>query len=239
MKLPFDGTVRRRIHLMRHGDVAYFTPDGQRVADVRAVSLTEKGRNEALAMRDMLAAAPFDRAVCSGLPRTVETAAIVLGGRQVPLEEIPALEEIRGGDAAARAKLSPADYAYAMYHAAQPGRLYAAGEAFTAFEARVLDAFTQILRDPHWTSLLLVLHGVVNRAILGHATGAGLKGFGAFEQDTGCLNVLDVDADPGGDPVRFTIRALNVTPSDPVKMSRTMNTMELLTMRAYPAAGRT
>jgi broad specificity phosphatase PhoE len=75
----------------------------------------------------------FDRAICSGLPRTRETATIILGERNLPLEIVGDLEEIRGGDAVARANLSPVDYAYAMFRAAEPDACFANGEKFSAF----------------------------------------------------------------------------------------------------------
>ena len=234
MILPFDGAIRRRVYLMRHGDVAYFGADGQRVSDSRLVTLTDQGRAEAIAMRDMLAEVPFDKAICSGLPRTVETGAIVLGGRSVPLETWPDLEEIRGGSPSQRAQMSPSEYAYAMFASAQEAGSYAHGESFAGFHARVVAAWTKILSTAGWSALLIAAHGGVNRAVLSHAVGAGRSAYGAFEQDTGCLNVLDVDTAGGGQPLRQIIRAVNVTPSDPVKATRPLTALEKLALQAFP-----
>ena len=99
MKLPFDQTHRRRIYLMRHAEAAYVDAQGKRAPDSRVVELTDRGRAEAAAMAPLLKDVQFDRAICSGLARTLETARTVLGDRKIPLEIIPALEEIRGGDA--------------------------------------------------------------------------------------------------------------------------------------------
>jgi broad specificity phosphatase PhoE len=236
MKLPFDGAERRRIYLMRHGDVAYFDAQGQRVSDSRLVVLTAQGRSEALAMRDALSSVPFDKAISSGLPRTVETGAIVLGGRTIPLESWPQLEEIRGGTPDQRAAMQPADYAYAMFSAGSqdPEAAYARGERFRDFYARVTGAWTEILKTRHWSSLLIAAHGGVNRAILAYATGAGQAAFGAFEQDTGCLNVIDVDVDANGRVLRQIVRAMNVTPEDPAKLTRPLTAMEKLALQAFP-----
>ena len=221
---------------MRHGDVAYFDENGQRVADSRLVVLTPQGRAEALAMRDVLAGVPFDKAICSGLPRTVETGAIILGGRTVPLEINSSLEEIRGGTPEQRAAMQPAEYAYAMFAAKSndPGAAYARGERLSAFYDRVVAAWTDVLRQPGWTTLLIAAHGGVNRAILSHATGSGPAAFGAFEQDTGCLNVIDADLGTGGQVLRQIVRAMNVTPSDPAKLGRKFTAMELLALKAFP-----
>jgi probable phosphoglycerate mutase len=72
--------IRRRVYLMRHADVRYTDAQG-RFVDPDTVSLTDEGRRQADGVREALAAIPFDRAVSSGLPRTVETAALVLAGR--------------------------------------------------------------------------------------------------------------------------------------------------------------
>jgi broad specificity phosphatase PhoE len=235
MKLPFDGLIRRRIYLMRHGDVAYFGANGQRVSDPRLVDLTDRGRNEALAMRDMLSDVKFDRAISSGLPRTIQTGAIVLGGRTLTLEADPRLEEIHGGPAADRAQLSPQDYAYAMFRGGDPAAKYAAGENIHSFFQRVCDSFDNVISQGGWRHLLIAAHGGVNRVILCRVLGLGPASIGQFEQDTGCLNVIDVDThDAGGPPARAIIRAINVTPEDPAKSKRPLTTMERLALQAFP-----
>jgi broad specificity phosphatase PhoE len=61
---------------MRHAAVAYVV-DGQPVR-VDDVSLTDEGRTQAQAAATALDGFVFDRVVTSGLPRTVETARIVV-----------------------------------------------------------------------------------------------------------------------------------------------------------------
>ncbi len=236
LTLPFDRTRRRRIYLMRHAEAQYVQPDGKRAPDSRAVSLTERGRREAAAMGELLADVPFDRAICSGLPRTRETASIVLAGRKLEIAITVELEEIRGGDPVARAKLSPVDYAYAMFQAGEPGACYAAGEPFQAFVDRVVPAFTAITNDPGWTTLLLVAHGGVNRAILTDITSASLAAFGAFEQDSACLNLIDVDTclDTGA-VLRRVLRGVNITAEDPLKKTRRLLSMEGMAKRFMDA----
>jgi probable phosphoglycerate mutase len=235
MKLPFDGLIRRRIYLMRHGDVAYFGADGQRVADPRQVVLTARGRAEAIAMRDLLAGVKFDRAICSGLPRTIETGAIVLGGRTLTLETETRLEEIHGGDPATRAQLSPKDYAYAMFRGIDAAATYAGGENIHGFFERVAAALDGILSQTEWRQLLIAAHGGVNRVILCKALGLGPASIGMFEQDTGCLNVIDIDSEiDATTPQRVIVRAVNVTPDDPAKSDRRLTTMERLALQAFP-----
>src|SRR5215470_18091351 len=96
MERRLPGTeARRRIYLMRHGHVDYF---GDK-ADLHAVTLTLRGRSEAEAVAKAFAHVRFDRAVCSGLPRTRETAEAVLASMSNPpmLETDSDLVEIHGG----------------------------------------------------------------------------------------------------------------------------------------------
>lgn len=229
---------RRRIHLMRHGAVSYFDARGQRVDDPTAVKLTATGREEARAMGRLLAEVPFDRAVCSGLPRTRETAELVLGDRALALEERPDLREIRsGGTAAFDGADLEHDYAGALERAAEPGARYMGGEVYAEFEARILPAWEALLAEPDWTQLLLVCHGIVNRVILSWMIGGNLAQLGLFEQDTGCLNVLDIDM-PEGTPTRKLLRLVNYAPADEVKREHYLTSLErgLEVMRRRRAA---
>lgn len=236
MQLPFENGRRRRLYLMRHAEAAYYDAAGQRRPDPRSVELTPKGRAEALAMADLLAPVPLDRAICSGLNRTVETATLVLGGRDLSLERKENLEEIRGAGLDERMALSPVEYAYAMFQASAPGAQFAAGEKFADFQARVLPAFIDILEDPAWTNLLLVCHGGTNRAILTWFLGLGLDAFGQFEQDSCCLNILDFDQLQGtGIITRRILRGLNITAYDTAKTNSRYLTMEGFAQRHVTA----
>src|SRR3954466_3153212 len=66
-------TVRRRLYLMRHAEVLYV---GER--DPEVVHLTERGLEQAAAAHRALAGIEFDLVVTSGLPRTIETAEVVV-----------------------------------------------------------------------------------------------------------------------------------------------------------------
>jgi probable phosphoglycerate mutase len=232
MDLPFDRARRRRVYLMRHAEAEYIRSDGTRAPDSRVVSLTSKGRSEAAAMAELLREVTFDRAVTSSLPRTRETAEIILAGRDLTPEIVPDLDEIRGGDAIARAKMSPSDYAYAMFKASEPDTCYAMGEKFSAFVGRVLPAFNRIVAEDGWSTALIVAHGGVNRAILTDITCGGLRAFGAFEQDSCCLNVIDIDiCRDTAAPLRRIMRGVNITADDPAKTTRRLTSMEGLAKR--------
>src|SRR5262245_61791648 len=91
-----NGTPRRRIDLMRHGDVSHFDDDG-RPFRPNTVSLNADGGLQAEAAARELAPVPLDRVVTSDLLRSIETATLVTAGRGLKVEARPELREIQPG----------------------------------------------------------------------------------------------------------------------------------------------
>lgn len=226
-------TGRRRIYLMRHGHVDYFAPG---LTDPRGVPLTETGRAQAAAAREALAGISFDIAVHSGLPRTVETASIVLAGRTgLDLWSEAGLEELKSGWLAATSREElAARLAFSFDAAGADGaRFLPDGESFADAEARITGAIERLIKGAAWKTALIVAHEGVNRILLGWATGGGLKTIGAFEQDLCCINVIDLDIASGaltGALVieRAILKSVNVTPYDLVKAGLPRTSLEHL-----------
>jgi len=228
------GTLcRRRVYLMRHGDVSYFDATG-RPLDPRTVPLTVEGRQQADAAGRLLAKVGFDLAICSGLTRTRETAERVLSGRDLPLYEEPRLKEVRAGRFS---EIAPPDreriIGYAYETAAAPGACFIGGEAWNDFAARVMSAWRDIIARDDWHTLLLVAHDGVNRVLMSHIVGAGLAGLKAFEQDPACLNMIEMDVRQGR-VIRAYLRATNIAAYDPIRDGHHDMVMERI-YRAYAA----
>lgn len=220
-----ETVCRRRIYLMRHAEVSYFDAAGKPL-DPRQVSLTTAGRQQAQAAADLLAAVGFDGAICSGLPRTQETARIVLGERRVSLRDDPRFKEVRSGRlAAVPPALREQVIAYAYDQAAEPAASFIGGELWSDFQARVLAAWDELFAADSWSNLLLVTHDAVNRVLLAHVSGAGLAGLKAFEQDPACVNIIEVDV-AGGRVQRAFLRVVNLAPYDPVRPGNRLTVME-------------
>jgi probable phosphoglycerate mutase len=215
--------LRRRIYLLRHGDVSYFDGDG-RPLHPETVPLNAEGRAQADSASRALAEIPLDRVVSSDLLRSVETARLVSAGRDIPVEERKDLREIRPGRLA---DIAPGDlenaFVGAFGNVITRETRFLAGETFGSLVDRVLPCFRELLLDLAWRHLLLVAHGGVNRTIIAHALGIELGGFGAIEQDPACINILDVD-----DQGRVLIRLANYTPYNPAKNGLDLTTMERL-----------
>lgn len=225
----FQLPTRRRLYLMRHGDVTYFDDSG-RAIDPDTVPLNETGRAQASAAGQAFAqqGVRFDRVIVSGLRRTVETAQRVLAatGQKIALDEQPAWQEIRGGRLA---DLAPADVEDAFLRAfdgvVPEETRFLGGESIGELLDRVLPAVAALRADPSWDTALLVLHGGVNRAILSHAITAGGRAFfGHLAQTTGCINALDV----GAAPHDWVVRTLNYAPPAPLHRDVRNTTMEML-----------
>lgn len=215
MALP--GTKgRRRVYLMRHGHVSYVDPEGMPV-DPKTVLLTEAGQAQALAAQKLLREIEFDRAMCSGMPRTRQTAKIVLGERDISLEDNDGFVELSGGRLSQVApEEREAAFVYGLERADSEGERFAGGELFASFEKRITATFDELILQPDWKRLLLVCHDAVNRMILSHVCGAGLAGIASFEQDMACINVIDIDVIDGR-VERCLIKAVNITPYNTTK----------------------
>lgn len=227
--------ARRRLYLVRHGHVDYF--DGQgRPLDPRTVSLSHRGTQQVRALGQFVSDLEFDRVLCSDYPRAQQTLELLLAGRPAEVDFLPELREIRAGRLREIATLELCDTVTGAYHAAAAkDARFLGGERWEDFQDRVLGPFFALLAEPSWRSALIVSHDAVNRILLSWAVGIGLHGIAAFEQDTACLNIIDVASDapaaPGG-----IIRTLNFTPYNPHKAGVDGTVLEDLFSAIAPAA---
>ncbi|AOE89937.1 histidine phosphatase family protein [Ralstonia solanacearum] len=231
--VPFPAPKRRRIYLMRHGAVTYFDATGRLILP-ETVPLNEDGRRQAAAAGQTFAAERivFDRVIVSGLPRTVETAQRVLAEmpamqtRDLALEPWPELQEIRGGKLAEIPEHDVAQAFIGAFEGRVPeDRRFLNGERIGDFLDRVVPAIARLRALPDWDTVLMVLHGGTNRAILSHAiTGGERVFFGNLAQTAGCINVLDVGEAPGD----WVLRMANFSPPSPAHLGSRLTTMEVL-----------
>lgn len=229
-RIALDGSHRRRLYLFRHGAVDYIDADGIVVPDPDAVSLNTRGIKQARAMRELFRDVHVDRVICSGLRRTVETATTVLGERDYQLEIVAELAEIRALRGSANSEIDLlGDIAFSHWRAVDEGSRFLGGERYADFFDRVSAAMDTVLQQPDWHNLAIFAHGGTNAAVIGWATGLGLKAFGLVDQATCCLNIIDFDWHSDKQHVvRKTLRAMNITADDPVMRERHSGDMEAL-----------
>ncbi len=225
---------------MRHGHVDYFGAAAKALRRINDVPLTKLGQEQVKASGQALAHLKFDRVIHSSLPRTEETAQIVLSQQQDSFPEPEAREtlaEIGTGRPLAlknREQLA-ALITFHFENAAKPGaRLMENGELFAEAYQRAIGEIKRLLAEPGWHTMLISAHEGINRLILGWATGNGLNAIQAFEQDFACINILDFDlvprADdqPGTEIERKIIKAVNLTPYNLTKHGMNLTSFEAL-----------
>jgi probable phosphoglycerate mutase len=229
---------------MRHGHVDYFAREVREAGHTDLVPLTLLGRQQAKASGAALAHVRFDLALSSGLPRTRETAEIVLAANadvaHLTLGVDAGLVEIKGGGGLARAKSREelaARMAFEFDQAAQPGARMMSGDVFADVQERATGAIKRLLAQPAWHTALVVAHEGINRLVLSWMTGNALKGVQAFEQDLACINILDFDLVPradgsvGTEIARSMIKAVNITPYNFVKHGMNLTSLEAIFAR--------
>ena len=220
-------TERRRIYLLRHGDAAYMrTQDGNPTDDPE---LSDRGVAEAEAAGDFLAEVPFDLVVATGLRRTMQTARLALGGRDLPIEVLQGLSEAKTGtfEGIETAEEMEAAVLGAFADAEAPDARFLTGERFSDVRDRAAAAWQSLIARSDWQYALVACHGVINRTILAYALGAGPEIYRHLEQDSGCVNVLDIEG--AGDEARVAyVRLINFTPYNPTKRGMFSTTLEML-----------
>lgn len=217
---------RRRIYLMRHGDVTYFDAQGKPYAPDE-VPLNEHGRLQAQAAGRVFAqsAISFDRVIVSGLPRTLETAQRVLAetSQQIDIESWPDLREIRGGNLAGIPDHNLKDAFTAAFSGMVAEDIrFLEGESIGELMDRVHAGLHRLRDDPDWDSVLLVLHGGVNCALLSYALTGQRLFLGNMVQTSGCINVIDV-GEAASDCV---VRMINYSPLSALQESTRATMME-------------
>ena len=219
---------RRRIYLMRHGSVTYFDAEGKPYLP-ESVPLNERGRAQATAAGKVFLqeGLHFDRVIISGLPRTRETAELVLAETRqaIDLEEWPDLVELRGGKLSAIADLDLNDAFVGAFEGVVPEhKQFLGGESIGELMDRVYPAIDRLRADSHWDTVLLILHGGVNRAILSYALTGQRLFLGNLAQTAGCINALGV----GIAPHDWVVRMVNYSPPSQLQGEIRSTTMEAL-----------
>lgn len=218
---------RRRVYLARHGDVSYFESSGE--PGDHNPGLNAAGIAQAQALGEILAEAPIDLAVCSGLRRTLETARLAIGARDLEIDVLEDLSEARTGtfEGVESVEEMEALFTRAFDNAEKPNARFLTGETYVELWERVAAAWQTLLARDDWTQVFVSCHGVVNRTILAQALGTGPQIYRRIEQDPGCLNVVDIDG-AGHEAQVAYVRLINFTPYNATKIGMLETTMETL-----------
>jgi probable phosphoglycerate mutase len=162
------------------------------------------------------------------MERTRQTARLATAPRELDLAVLDGLSEAKTGsfEGIETEEDMRATVVGAFANAEAPGARFLTGEPYEDLWRRVEAAWAELLaRD--WDHAFVAAHGVVNRTILAQALGAGPQIFRRIEQDTGCLNVLDIEG-RGSDARVAYVRLMNFTPYNATKAGMQETTLEML-----------
>lgn len=216
----FDGMRRRRILLVRHGEVRYVDESGAVIPDPTQVPLTERGQQQARELGERLRGHSWDLRLSSPLRRSYDTLRLASGGDSAapPIEVEPDLEEIRLPRRDRLQVASLQEFAYPFLARNPDGTETGAyaesfwgGERVLDLQGRVLAVLNRLLARDGWHSALIAAHGGVNSVVLCWALEAPLRLAAHLDQEFCCLNIIDVDLDQRGRVARKLVRAMNST----------------------------
>lgn len=179
---PVDGSTRNaNVYLVRHGRTTLNAEGclrGRLDPPLDAV-----GHVEAAALAASLAALPVDLVATSPLLRARETALAISAAHRLEPEVVKGLTD---RDYGAWAGVLAAEVVERFGSVDQaPGV-----EPWPDFEARVAAAFDGVIERSDATTIVVVAHDAVNRALLTRLFGRDSEG---VAQDTGCFNELRRD----------------------------------------------
>ena len=183
------------LHLLRHGTLL---PNPERCfVGQRDIPLSELGRRQARQVQKDLASVPLTEAWTSDLPRCLEMTAIVLDGRNVPVQIEPAFREINLGSWEGLTK-AEVDAHFPGAVAARGKNLWnytpEGGESFAMLASRVYPAlYRHLARLKSNEHVLLIAHSGVNRVILMRYLALGIRDLFAVPQPYAACTTLFYD----------------------------------------------
>jgi probable phosphomutase (TIGR03848 family) len=176
--------------LVRHGLTAMTGP--VLAGWTPGIHLDDRGRAQAKALAERLAAVPVTTIVTSPLERCQETAAALAAGRDLAVETDDRLGECRYGDwTGQELKKLAKDPLWKVVQAHPSAATFPGGEALRDTQARavaaVRDHNARLGDDATW---IAVSHGDVIKAILADALGLHLDQFQRIQADPCSLSVV-------------------------------------------------
>jgi broad specificity phosphatase PhoE len=195
---------------MRHGQTLYLGHDCPAGLD-----LTEEGRRQAEAAAEVFRGLRLDLAVASPLCRAMGTARIVTAHHQgLVVEPTDDLREITPQPSADMdlAQIFSQVIEFFSNPRVTWDTPFVGGETFREVHGRVMGFLGTLLARPGWSTALAVAHGGANMALIAGVLGLAEGEIPRIEQDLGCINAIDFDADGRG-----MVRLVNFSAHDPLK----------------------
>jgi len=202
-----------RLLLVRHGETNWNRD--KRFQGQIDVPLNDQGRSQAAKAAQFLQAVTLDRAVTSPMLRPKETAEVIVKEHpHITLELDERLREISHGLWEGKLEEEIAvDYGHELeqWKVAPETVQMPEGENLQQVWDRAIAAWNDIVASApgdHPTTILVVAHDAVNKAILCYLAGLGPEAFWTFKQGNGGVTVVDY---PRGSGQPHILQAINIT----------------------------
>ena len=204
-----DGHKRKRFYLFRHGEVDY-TPQGKVVKNPDLVDLTEVGKKQAKSIDENTKEFSIERIICSGLPRTLQTAEHIASRRNITIECFPLLKEYEWNpDLLKDTKIERFGY---LFEDSLAKEMIGGTEDADEFYRRITCQLETIIKED-WSEMAAFLHGAVNAAIMCWVNDVDISFASKYDQDHAALNIIDIDVNEKGKIVRKILKRYNIPPN--------------------------
>ncbi|MDE9612080.1 adenosylcobalamin/alpha-ribazole phosphatase [Citrobacter portucalensis] len=181
-----------RLWLVRHGETE------ANVAGLYSghapTPLTERGIAQAQTLGTLLRNVPVDNVLCSELERACHTTQLILGDREVPVRNMPELNEMFFGDWEMRhhRDLAREDAEnYAVWCNDWQNATPTNGEGFQAFSQRVERFIAQLADYKTCQNLLVVSHQGVLSVLIARLLSMPAAAMWHFRVEQGCWSAID------------------------------------------------
>ncbi|MBJ8958436.1 adenosylcobalamin/alpha-ribazole phosphatase [Citrobacter youngae] len=181
-----------RLWLVRHGETE------ANVAGLYSghapTPLTERGIAQAQTLSTLLRNVPVDSVLCSELERARHTTQLILGDREIPVRNMPELNEMFFGDWEMRhhRDLAREDAEnYAMWCNDWQNATPTNGEGFQAFSLRVERFIAQLDDYKKCQNLLVVSHQGVLSVLIARLLSMPAAAMWHFRVEQGCWSAID------------------------------------------------
>lgn len=181
-----------RLWLVRHGETE------ANVAGLYSghapTPLTERGMAQAQTLGTLLRNVPVDNVLCSELERARHTTQLILGDREVPVRNMPELNEMFFGDWEMRhhRDLAREDAEnYAVWCNDWQNATPTNGEGFQAFSQRVERFIAQLADYKTCQNLLVVSHQGVLSVLIARLLSMPAAAMWHFRVEQGCWSAID------------------------------------------------
>jgi len=163
------------LYITRHGETKWNVQS--RMQGWADSALTPSGIVAATQLGKRMQNIPIDTVYCSTSGRTIHTAQLIIGERDIPLFQKEDLREINVGEWQGMLSIDiERDYAEQLktYYERPSQYKSASGENFHILKERILRAVEEIASAHPDGHVLIVTHGVVKKCLINHFSGADL-----------------------------------------------------------------